>query len=181
MQLLKYFCHQWFRSPRGDRLLYSVIHNKRPRQIVQIGLGDGQRTATLLRMAARYRPDDGIAFAGIDLFEDRPSQLAGMSCQQAHRMLRPLVERLSLVPGDPFRGLAHCANRLAGTDLVIVSAGHEKAILRQAWFYLPRMLCQDSIVLVEERSRQGLAFRHMDIGELAHLAADVSVERRAAA
>jgi hypothetical protein len=135
----------------------------------------------LLKFAARHALPGGLAFAGIDLFEARPSSEPGMTYREAHHQIGDLVDQLSLVPGDPSTALARAANRLTQTDMLVISAGHDPASLKHSWVYVPRMLHENSIVLVEESGSEGMAFREMDTAEIAHLAADVCVPRKRAA
>ena len=181
MRFLKYLYHQHVRVARRDRLLYRAIYRQRPRQLVQVGLGDGTRTMQMLAFAARHAGAEGLAFAGIDLFEARPTNQPGMTYREAHRQLGSLVDQLSLVPGDPYTALSRAANRLLRTDMLVISAGHDPASLKHGWLYVPRMLHEKSIVLVEERGPGVSCFRQMDAAEIAHLAADVSVPRKRAA
>lgn len=181
MHLLRYLYHQLVRAPGAERPLYRAIHRRRPRQLVQVGLGDGDQVERMLRFAAFYAGGEGLAFAGIDLFEARPTSQPGMTYQQAHRRFGALVEQFSLVPGDPNTALSRAANRLLQTDLLVVRAGHDPASLKHGWLYVPRMLHETSVVLVEEPGPKGSRFRAMDAAEIAHLAADVSVPRKRAA
>jgi hypothetical protein len=41
------------------------------------------------------------------------------------------------------------ANELTGTDLVVISAGHDADSLARAWFYVPRLLHPQSMLFVE--------------------------------
>ena len=51
MHLLRYLYHQLVRAPRAERPLYRAIHRRRPRQLVQVGLGDGDQVERMLRFA----------------------------------------------------------------------------------------------------------------------------------
>lgn len=181
MHLLRYLYHQHVHAPRGERVLYRAIHRRRPRQLVQVGLGDGVQVERMLKFAARYAGSEGLAFAGIDLFEARQPGQPGITYQQAHRRFGELVEQLSLVPGDPQTALSRAANRLLQTDLLVIGAGHDPASLKHGWVYVPRMLHETSVVLIEEPGPEGCHFRLMDAAEIAHLAADVSLRRKRAA
>ncbi|MFP6649608.1 MAG: hypothetical protein VB817_09110 [Pirellulaceae bacterium] len=181
MRFFHYLYHQHASAPRGERLLYRMIYRCRPRQLAQLGLGDGSRVMRMLKFAARHAPPGGLAFAGIDLFEARPSSQPGMSYREAHHQIGDLVDQLSLVPGDPYTALARAANRLMQTDMLVISAGHDPASLSHSWVYVPRMLHENSVVLIEQGSPEGPSFRLMDTAEIAHLAADVSVPKKRAA
>jgi hypothetical protein len=86
--------------------------------------------------------------------------------------------QLRLVPGDPLSALARCANSLANTDLLIISAGHDPAGLEPAWFYIPRMLHAGSLVFLEEQTGADSVFYRLTLQDLQSRGADA--QRRAA-
>lgn len=105
----------------------------------------------MIEAAALHSPVGDVHYTGIDLFEDRTATDGpGMPLKAAHRLLKATGARIQLVPGDPHTALSRAANALGGTELVVISAGHDPKSLAQAWFYLPRMLREGSQVLVEQ-------------------------------
>ena len=89
--------------------------------------------------------------------------------------------RIRLLPGDPFTALSRAANSLGGTDLLVVSSRVDPDALARAWFYVPRMLGEESLVLIEEAREPGspLAVRPISGEEIAQRAAGAR-RRRAA-
>lgn len=148
--MLQYFYLSRLARPAHERGLYRAMRRRSMRSIVEIGMGDGRRALRLLSVAQRFRPDERLSYAGIDLFEARPAESAGLALKDAHRELTRTGVHLRLVPGDPFAALSRCANALTNTDLLIVSADQDTASLERAWFYLPRMLHEGSLVFLEE-------------------------------
>ena len=106
------------------------------------------RTAVAL-MLKRRSPDE-VRYTGIDLFEGRPADQAGLALKDAHRLLGGLCEGVRLVPGDPGAALRRCANELRGTDLVLISHDQDIESLRASWHFLPRMLHNQSQVWLEQ-------------------------------
>ncbi|HUT90182.1 MAG TPA: hypothetical protein VMY37_11840 [Thermoguttaceae bacterium] len=107
----------------------------------------------MIKLAGLQSSPGQIRYTGIDLFEARtPSDGPGLTLKAAHRLLSRTGARVQLLPGDPFSVLARAANNLRGSELVIISAGHDPNSLAHAWFYVPRMLCEGSYVLIEEPS-----------------------------
>ncbi len=96
-----------------------------------------------------------VRFTGIDLFEMRPDSGSRMSLKQSHRMMHKLEARVQLVPGDPFAALARNANSLLDTDLILIRADQLGDAMQRAWFYVPRMLHSESLVLVEQTHAAG--------------------------
>ena len=148
--LLKYVYLAYLSRPAADRTVYRAIHRLRPRSIVEIGIGGAMRTRRMIDLTLVNRSADEVRYTGIDLFEARPAVAPGLPLKAAHTLLKTLPLKVRLVPGDPFSALCRAANTLLGTDLLIVSAGHDPESLARAWFYVPRMIHEASQVFVEE-------------------------------
>lgn len=143
-----YLCY--FSKPVGNRALYKQLRKKPVHSIVEIGIGRLQRTKVLLEIALQATPAEALKYTGVDLFEARTDAQTGVGLKQAHKDLKPLGVKVQLVPGDAFSGLARSANSLTKTDLLILSADLDADALAKAWFYVPRMLHEDSSVFVEQ-------------------------------
>ena len=136
----------------------------------------------MIRLAAVKNASHRIDYTGIDLFDARSrSDSPGLTVKAAYRKLVATGARIRLVPGDPFAALSRVANELLETDLVIVTAGLAPESLLKAWFFLPRMLHEDSHVFLEELDgREGrITLRLMTPAEIAHLAAPDAFRRAA--
>ena len=130
--------------------------NQKSTRIVELGIGTGGRTTAILRLAARFSPEATLHYTGIDLFEARTEKDGpGMRLKDAHRMLQMPGVKAQLVPGDPFSALARMANSLPATDLILISKCQDHESLEKAWFYVPRMLHDRSIVLQEKADGTG--------------------------
>ena len=176
-----YLCH--FSKPVADRALYQLLRKRRVQSIVEVGVGKLERTRRLLEFATQHTAVEDLKYAGIDLFEARPTASPGVGLKQAHKDLKPLVGKLQLVPGDVFSALARSANSLTKTDLVIISAEVDADGLAKAWFYLPRMLHDSSQVYVEEPSAKAgeTHFRLLKRLEIEQLASTAARSMRRAA
>lgn len=161
-----YLCY--FSKPKGLRPLYRLLRKQRMRRLCELGVGDAQRT---LRMLELVPGTEETLYTGIDLFEARQNgDGAGLSLKQAHTLLSATGAKTRLVPGDPFSALARSANSLARQDLVLISADQDLESLSRAWFYVPRMLHETTVVLREERGEDGPVLRTMTHEEIAKLA-----------
>jgi hypothetical protein len=176
---LRFLYLAYLSKPKALRPLYRLIRRRRPKKIIEIGIGETQRAGRMIAVAQRYAGDDVVHYTGIDLFESAGPARASLPLKEAYRRLRATRARIRLEPGDPHWALARAANSLAGTDLVLISAGLDEASMSAAWFYLPRMLHGDSVVLLEELSDRGPVLRKMSAVEIAQLARP-TVQRRAA-
>ena len=68
------------------------------------------------------------------------------------------------------------------TDLVVIRADQDPAALERAWFYLPRMLHEKSVVLIEQPGAEGQAatYRVLDLPTIRQWAEAQTPRRRAA-
>jgi hypothetical protein len=181
--LLRYFYLAYFSQPNAERLIYRTLRRAGVNSIVELGVGTGRRTRRILEVARRYQTAADLRYAGIDLFESRPPDSRGLSLKVAHRLLRDSGAKVQLVPGDPWSALSRTANSLANTSLLVISADQHSAALEKAWFYVPRMLHERSLVFLEETAGDGkCAFRRLSLAEVDSLAAKSGVRpaRRAA-
>lgn len=136
-------------KPAAERPLYRHVLARRPRRILEIGLGMLDRTERLLRAAAGGEP---VHYVGLDRFEGRTtSDPPGVSLKTAHKRLHALG-KVQLVPGNADAALARLCNHLGTFDLVLVSADSDERHLERAWFFLQRLTTPATTLFVESRS-----------------------------
>jgi hypothetical protein len=154
--LLRSLYLSYFSKPAGLRPLYRLLCKRRRREpirkITELGVGRAERTVRLLELCAG---DDAALYTGIDLFEARrETDGPGLSLKAAHKKLAATGVKTKLIPGDPHSALARSANALADQDLIVISADLDREALAKAWFYVPRML-HDSTLVFEEAIVEG--------------------------
>lgn len=147
---LHYVWLAYFSKPKGDRALFRLIKKHPIRSLVELGVGDASRAERIIDFAQQFVPNGEFSYTGVDLFEGRPDHLPGTTLKEAHGRLKRLDAKVKLIPGDPFTALARSANGLAGTDMVLVSRDIDEESLEKAWFYLPRMLHDQTLILTEQ-------------------------------
>ncbi len=160
---LKYLHLAYFAKPVADRTVYRSIRNSRAGNLVVIGVGSGELVRKMIQLASDFTSRPQVRFTGIDLFEMRKTSKGSLSLKQAHRFLAPLKARIQLVPGDPCAALARIANSSPDNDLVVIRGDQDQESLERAWFYLPRMLHETSVVLVERVDAHGQPVRYDEL------------------
>ncbi|MCR9116864.1 MAG: hypothetical protein NXI22_07915 [bacterium] len=176
---LQFHYLSWFAKPVADRALIWSLQTLKPKSIVQLGVGDGQRASRLLDVALRF--SSAIRYTGIDLFEGRDDE-NGLSLKAAHQLLGSRGAKVQLAPGEPLSALSRLANSLTGTDLLIIGADQCRDSLQMSWMFVPRMLHEHSAVFLEDASPEGVAkFRKMNSSEIAALASAGRKQRQRAA
>ena len=153
----------------------------RARKIVELGIGTGQRALRMIDLAKLVSPGEEIHYVGVDPFEGRSeADGAGLTLKAAHQLLRRDGVRVQLVPGDLADSLARIANSLGKVDVLIVPSLLESASFARAWFFVPRMLHERSLVFVEQTLESGQTlFETKPRCEIAVLAS-IGVRRQAA-
>lgn len=147
--IARYLYLSYFSKPVCDRSLYKAIKKHQPRKILEIGISSTQRTLRMLDFAHRLAEGETLRYSAVDLFEARDKSLPRLSLKEVHKQLKAAGVTPQLIPGDPAGALSRAANSLPETDLVLISAANDDAALAAAWFYFPRMLHADSLVLRE--------------------------------
>lgn len=177
---LRYFYLAWFSHPKSERTIYRQIKRQRTSSILELGMGDCQRSIRMLQVASQGQ---AVRYTAIDQFEMRPEQHgAPLSLKEAHRRVRQTNAQSRLLPGDAYTVLSRLANGLGTFDLVVISAHQNDDALARAWFYVPRILHERSVVLVESPASESTAstFRVMPRNEIEALARPATIQRRAA-
>lgn len=143
-----YLC--WLSKPKADRSLFQYLRKHSVRSMVELGLRDEKRSLAMVRLAQYRQPGEEIRYAGIDLFDARPADATPLKLKQMHQAMNRSGAAVRLIPGDAFGGLARSANQLQGTDLLVISAGHDEENLARAWMYVPRLLSAEGRVLMAD-------------------------------
>ena len=181
--LIGYGYLRFFSKPVAERTIYRAIARQRARRFVEIGVGRAVRAKRMRAVAGRFHDREQLSYTGIDLFEARPADNSGMSLKLAHQLLRPLVGKLQLVPGDAYSALCRSANTLVQSDIIVITGNADDEKMQSAWFYLPRMLHDKTCIFVvgesgeDEESHVEIVTRE-EINELS--LASTSADRHAA-
>lgn len=141
-----------FSRPKCNRQLYQLVKRNRVCRIVEIGISSLSRAVAMIEVAQRFAGDQKIWYTGIDWFEARPAGMSSLSLKEAYRVLRATEANVRLVPGGLAASLASAANAHQNTGLILIGPDVSEADLAGAWFYVPRMLNDSSVVLSERRT-----------------------------
>lgn len=180
LDLLKYIHLAYFSKPKSERVVYRAIRRRRPRSVVELGVGNGVQTQRIIKFCTKTIGASEFRYTGIDLFEAREASQPGITLKLAHKSLKPLACKVQLVPGDPFSALSRSANSLTQTDLIIIRSDQDASSLQRAWFYLPRMLSERCQVFHERQNKSGeKQLQQLSIAEVTNLAKEHAGRRAA--
>lgn len=152
---VRYLYLAYFSYPRCRRQLYRAVKRLGARRIVEIGVSDVKLTGELLRISRWGARNEPVFYTAIDCFDARREGVPPLPLKHAYRLLRGTGAKVRLVPGAPAPAVATAANAHPNTDLLLIGSGVEDRELERAWFYVPRMLHKNSVILRECRDAQG--------------------------
>jgi hypothetical protein len=147
-------CH--LSKPTRNRPIYQTICRRGVRKIVEIGIGNGQRAVKMIEVAKLASPGHCISYVGVDPFEARSkTDGPGLTLKEAHQLLQGEGGLIQLVPGNPSDAMPRIANSLGKVDLLIVPGDFDSPTWARAWFFVPRILHERSVVFVEQPGEDG--------------------------
>ena len=149
-----------FSHPKGNRQLYRLVKRQRACRIVELGITDLARAQSLIQVAQRFAGEQKVWYTGIDMFDARPAGRAPLALKETYRILRATNANIRLVPGAPSMSLASAANAHQNTDVILIGPDVGENDLHGAWFYVPRMLHDRSVVLSERHESDGKVSFH---------------------
>ena len=179
---LKSFHLRYLSKPKSDRILFRLVHRYACRSVVEVGLTDLTRTVRLLQGASWHRSDRPVRYTGIDSFDAREEDQPSLTLKEAHQRLAGSSWKARFAPGPARFVLRRLANELAETDLLLFSSHERLEENDDTWYYIPRMLHESSIVLVETVSAEGdTRFQRVSVEEIERRAEAAARRRRRAA
>jgi hypothetical protein len=157
-----------------------LIKRQRVRRIVEVGVSDVAFTLSLIEVAQRFAGDQKVAYSGLDWFDARPKHAPTLTLKDAYRTLCATAASVRLVPGPAAASLAAVANAHQNTDLILISSAVTADELQSAWFYVPRMLHNQSVILREQISPSGeMSFEWISLSQIAEWAGRAGSRRAA--
>ena len=167
---LGYMNLRFLSKPAADRVIYKTIKAHQVRSMVEIGMGDGSRCVNMIRAAKKFGIKN-IRYTGVDLFDGRPEDQDELLLKSMHKRVNQMEIKSQLVPGDTLNAIRRIANSHTRTDLIVISAGYDPELLQAAWFYAPRMLHANSVVLKQPSENGSGTFELLNRLEVERLVA----------
>lgn len=168
-----------FSQPATERTIYQQLLRSKPKRVMELGLGTLGRTERLLALAGSLQTDGPLHYVGLDRFEGRlPTDPAGTSLKQAHQRLHKLAS-VQLVPGNIDASLSRLCNHLGTFDLLLISASNDERHLERSWFFIQRIVSEQTTILVElpASGSQPGAWKSIDKARVNELASRTLLKR----
>jgi hypothetical protein len=151
-------------------MLFKVITQRKPQSIVHFGLANIQQVRQVIAVGQRAAKTRAIKYTGVDLFEARSPSPNNMALREVHKALAGFEAKVRLIPGEAATTLSRMANQLTGTDLLVMSLDKSRDVLDSSWTFIPRMLQQNSLVLLQCDRQNGANFEALTLGDIEILA-----------
>lgn len=161
MGFLKQLFWCYLGKPASDRSLYRAAVQYDFKSVVEIGISSIERTCRVLELAHRFT-EEPVQYTGIDMFESEVRGSNRIGLKVAHVELKKTGAKVKLMPGDPFSCLSRSVNLLSGTDLLIIGKDADAESMKRSWFYLPRMIHEDTLVMIETADGDHVTFEQSD-------------------
>jgi hypothetical protein len=143
-------------QPAGDRPLYRAVLRRQISSVLEVGVGDGSRSARLVPWIRQQADVETIRYAAIDRFEmEGPDHI---SLKQFHAQLGRLGVKPLPIPdtGQLAAALARVAHTIGTVDLAIFDCRGDALNQPAIMAILPRVVREDSLVLVQKNEGPGL-------------------------
>ena len=148
MSFLKQLYYCYLSKPASNRLYYRMATQYEVKSVIEIGMTSLERSCRFIEIAHRF-VEEPIQYCGIDMFEAGDQGQSKIGLKMAHVELKQTGAKVKLMPGDPFSCLSRSANLLSGADLLIIGGNVDAESMSRSWFYLPRLIHDESLVLIE--------------------------------
>ena len=168
---LKFLYFALFSHPRCDRRLYRLLWRRRPASFVELGIGDLARSRRLIDIAQRSSRPGRVSYCAVDPFDARGPSLPSLRLIDAHRELSKTGCSVRLIPGEPADVLARHANDLMASSVVLIADHVDEEAMSRAWFWLPRMLTSDSLVMAQRHQDEQVSWTEITLAEIDERAA----------
>lgn len=157
--LFRYAARAFFSkpTPAPEKQLLRIAKQHVIRRVVEVGVDSVDATAQLLETLVKQAKDEPVKYTALDLFDARPEEAAKTPLVGVYRRFIATGAKVRLTPGELAPSLASEANSLAETDLLLLSREATDEALAHAWFYIPRMCHQGTIVLRRTEGEEGAA------------------------
>lgn len=140
--------------------LFKTLAEKPCRNILEIGVFDGESAIAMIKEAAKKVPEEEIHFFGFDLFEEMTPQLRDEEWSFQTNKVPTLAEvqarlqstraRITLFKGNSRKTLPENVDKLPKMDLIYIDGGHTIETTRSDWQYSSKLMKDDTVVYFDD-------------------------------
>ncbi len=139
--------------------LFNTLRHKPCRNILEIGVNNGNNAVAMIKAAAQKVPEEEIHYWGFDLFEGKTESLVMEEFQnplivkvdevKAH-IKKHTTAKVTLFKGNSRWTLKRAIKSLPIMDLIYIDGGHSIETTRNDWEYSSRLVDNNTVVYFDD-------------------------------
>jgi len=134
-------------KPAEDRCLFRATQGRVVQSVLEVGIEDPPRCEKLIPWLLGQQEGGSLRYAAIDMFEAG----GGISLKQFHALVTRSGAKPLPIPGELASGLPRVAHTIGAVDLMFLSQDEDQLQDPSVAAFLPRVLHDDSVVIVTDR------------------------------
>ncbi len=141
--------------------LFKTLAEKPCRNIMEIGVFDGNSAVPMIKQAAKLVPEEEIEFFGFDLFEEMTPELRSEEFSFQTNVVPKMADvqkflesktkaKITLIKGNTRKTLKQSIKTLPKMDLIYIDGGHTIETTRNDWQYSSKLMHKDTVVYFDD-------------------------------
>ena len=144
-------------KPRRYKNLNQTIDQLKPKNIMEIGVWNGNRSLQMITAAQKYHSPEKINYYGFDLFEDltlekfkeEVSKMPPLK-QEVEDKLRMTKSNINLFKGDTIQSLPENIAKLPKMDFIFIDGGHSLKTITNDWYCVQQLMHNETVVIFDD-------------------------------
>ena len=144
-------------KPRRYKNLNQAIDQLKPKNIMEIGVWNGNRSLQMITTAQKYHSPEEINYYGFDLFEDLTLEKfkeevskMPLAKQEVENKLKVTKSKINLFQGDTLKTLPENISQLPKMDFVFLDGGHSLKTIANDWHYVQQLMHDQTVVIFDD-------------------------------
>jgi hypothetical protein len=144
-------------SPPRYRNVFRLIHDRRYKRIVEVGVWNGKTAERMIRTAAIFHRPSDIQYFGFDLWELLTDDLFASELSKRPPAKAEVQARLGrtgaaieLIQGNTKETVPESVGRIGHADLVFIDGGHSEETIRSDWTHAQKLMRPGSTVIFDD-------------------------------
>lgn len=142
---------------RRYKHLFELVERVKPKNIMEIGIFDGENALKIIQIAQKYHKKNQINYYGFDLFEsldkktyEKEISKHPLSMASVYKKLKKTNSNIFLFKGNTLETLPENYKKLPKMDLIIIDGGHSLETIENDWNYSKKLIKKNTYVLFDD-------------------------------